>query len=78
MRAGDTGPMTTRRTWHPTKAAWARAQADRLRAMEREAAAQRIPSHNWRAVRAKMRSLEQLRRAAMKFERLAERFSESA
>jgi hypothetical protein len=76
MRAGETGAMKTRRTWHPTKAAWARAQADRLRAMERQTAAQQIPSSNWRAVRGKMRALDTLRRDAAHFERLAERFSE--
>jgi hypothetical protein len=43
--------------------------------MERAAAAEKIPTHNWRGVQAKMRALDTIRREAERYERLAERFN---
>lgn len=57
-----------------TKADWAAAQASSLKAQIENIRSERIPSANWRKIRAKQAALENLRREQDRFEALANRF----
>ena len=64
----------TRRPYYPTKAAWARAQADAI--------AQRIlampTATEWRESQRKARAIAAMRAEEARFRRIAERFSDAA
>lgn len=65
--------METKRKWYPKKSAWARAKAAELREQWGQRRAERVPSSNWRGVRAKMSGMDSLLSEARKYDRLAER-----
>jgi hypothetical protein len=62
-----------KRPYYPTKAAWAAAKAHELR--QKADAIPRVQSSNWRGVRRRMTGLDNLRREALRFEMIAERFA---
>lgn len=66
--------MTTKRPYHRTKADWAAATASRLRGTLDDYHQQRIPSSDWRRVRAKAAGMATLRREISRFEQLAQRY----
>lgn len=62
---------TQARKWTPGKAAWAARKAREVRAQAEQLRAERIPSADWRRIRAKAAALGRLAAEAARFERMA-------